>query len=175
MSAKPANQTDQEELIQITLKKLEIIQRHKNNVQDACNLLGKRLIERATNESEIEFGIRLIVQSYVHDLSKFNLYERTFLIGNDDKETLKTAIYVHQASNEHHIEFWRNIDTMPRLRLAELVCDLWARSAELGTNLRDFIKEKLVPQYKISTNGKAYKTIKEFVDIILANEFVDLK
>lgn len=175
MSAKLTSQADQEELIQITLKKLEIIQRHKNNVQDACNLLGKRLIERATNAGEIEFAIQLIIQGYLHDLSKFDLYERDFLIGNDDKETLRMAIYKHQAGNKHHIEFWRNVDNMPRLFLAELVCDLWARSAELGTNLRDFIKEKLVPQYKISTNGKAYKTIKEFVDIILANEFVDLK
>lgn len=161
--------------ITVTLKKLEIIQRHKDNVQDACNLLGRRLIERAKNEGEIEFAIQLIIQGYLHDLSKFDLFERDFLIGNEDKETLKLAIYKHQASNKHHVEFWKSVDNMPRLFLAELVCDLYARSAEMGTNLRDFIKDTLVPQYEISTSGKAYKTIKEFVDVILENEFVKLK
>jgi hypothetical protein len=151
----------------IVLKKLDIIKRHKRIVQDACDLLGTRLIEKG----EIEFGIKLISLGYEHDLSKFDKFEREFLIDNEDKETLKLAILKHQAGNKHHVQFWDDIDNMPRLYLAELVCDLFARSTEFGTDLREYIKETFLPQHKINPQGRVYKIIKEFVDLLLDKPF----
>ncbi len=156
---------------EITLKKLDIIRRHKAHVQSACDLLGQRLIEKG----EVEFGIRLIVQGYEHDLSKFDQFERKYLIPSNgetiDKDTLKLAIEKHQAGNKHHIEYWGDFNSMPRICVAELVCDLFARSAEFGTDLREYIKEKMLPKYDISTNSKGYKTMKEFVDLLLDKPF----
>jgi len=157
--------------LQETLKKLDIIKRHKAQVQNACELLGQRLIERG----EVEFGIRLITLGYEHDLSKFDQFERKYLIVDDKEEDNKTnlrlAIEKHQSCNRHHIEYWGDFSSMPRIFVAELVCDLYSRSAEFGTNLRDYIKEKMLPRYDISTNGKGYKTLKEFVDLLLDKPF----
>lgn len=161
---------NKEEEIAITLKKLEVILRHCENVREACERLGKRFIERG----DIEFGIFLIVHGRIHDLSKFDLYERTFLIGNDDQESLKMAIFKHRAVNKHHAECWGSIDDVPRIYLAEMVCDLWARSSEQGTDLKDFIKEQ-VEKWGISTSGKTYKSIKEFVDLLVDDSFIKLE
>ena len=156
--------------ITTTLKKLEVIQRHIKNVEDACMLLGRRLIEKG----EIEFGVQLIVLGRIHDLSKFDRFEREYLIGNENKDTLKLAISKHQAANKHHIEFWDDVDNMPRIFIAEMACDLFARSAEKGSDLWVYIKDTLVPHYNISTSGKFYKTLKEFVDLLLDKSFVKL-
>ena len=156
--------------IEITLKKIEAILRHIKNVQDACELLGKRLIERG----EIEFGVQLIINGRIHDLSKFDQFEREYLIGNEDERTLMLAIFKHRSQNKHHAEFWGDIDSMPRIYVAEMVCDMFARSAEQGKDLRDFIKSK-VEEWKISTSGKTYKMIKEFVDLLLDDSFVNLE
>lgn len=164
-----SNHTKEEE-ISITLKKLDVILRHCENVREACELLGKRLIERG----EIEFGVQLIIHGRIHDLSKFDLYERTYLIGNDDQESLKMAVFKHRAANKHHAEFWGEVDSVPRIYLAEMVCDFKARSSEQGTNLKDFIKEQ-IEKWGVSTSGKTYKTIKEFVDLLVDNSFVKLE
>lgn len=157
--------------ISITLKKLDLIQRHIHLVQDACETLGRRLIERG----EVEFGVKLIANGYLHDQSKFDQFERKYLINNEDKDTLKLAIFKHQAGNKHHIEFWDNIENMPRIFIAELVCDLFARSAEFGTDLRAYIKDKFVPLHNISTSSKGYKNIKDFLDLLLETPFSQVK
>lgn len=154
-----------------TLRKIAINNRHKNLVKDATDLLGSRLIENG----DIEFGVKLIVLGWKHDLSKYDQYERLYLIDNEDKNTLKLAIEKHQSCNAHHVNFWHNVDNMPRLYLAELVCDLFARSAEKGTDLRDYLKEVFLPKHKINPQGKVYKTIKEFVDLLLDKPFEAVK
>ncbi len=151
----------------VVLKKIAIINRHKNIVKDATDLLGSRLID----QGEIHLGVKLISLGWVHDLSKMDNFEMTYLIENEDKVSLKLAIEKHQASNRHHVGFWGNVEEMPRLFIAELVCDLFARSAEFGTNLRDYLKDEFMPLHKINPQGKVYKTIKEFVDLLLEKPF----
>lgn len=160
---------NKEEKIILTLKKLDAVLRHIENVRQAAELLGRRLIEKG----DIEFGIQLIINGRIHDLSKFDQYEREYLIGNEDKETLRLAIFKHRSQNKHHVEFWGTVDDMPRIYIAELVCDLYARSAEMGTNLREYIKGQ-IEKWGISTSGKTYKTIKEFIDLLLDDTFVKL-
>jgi len=162
--------SNKEEEITLTLKKLDVILRHCENVREACELLGKRLIERG----DVEFGIQLIIHGRIHDLSKFDLFERTYLVGNDDAESLKMAIFKHRAANKHHVEFWGDINSVPRIYLAEMVCDFWARSSEQGTDLKDFIKEQ-VEKWGISTSSKTYKSIKEFLDLLVDTSFVKLE
>ena len=49
---------NKEEEIILTLKKLDLVQRHISKVQDACNLLGRKLIERG----DCHLGIQLIAK-----------------------------------------------------------------------------------------------------------------
>src|SRR5436190_8425553 len=131
------NVNDKEE-IPLILKKIEAIQRHIRLVQEACDILGTRLVERG----EIKFGIQIIAAGYLHDNSKFTNYVQwNYLFQDEDKEMLKMAILDHQSTNSHHPEFWGTIDEMPRLELALLVTDLYSRSAEFGTSLSDYLKE----------------------------------
>lgn len=150
-------------------KQLEAIIRHKKLVIDACEILGKRLIERGNGD---EFnGRKLIANSYLHDHSKFSGVEWKSLIPDDDNEKLKESLHQHVDTNEHHPECWGGINNMPKIYIAEMVCDWFARSTEFGTDLRAWIKDKAVPKYDMSPQGKAYKTIKDFVDLLLEQQF----
>ena len=153
-----------------TIEHLNNLTRHINLVRDACELLGRRLIEKG----EENLGIQLIARGYKHDVSKFFGPEWDFLHNGTnvpDKE-LKYAINCHQSGNDHHPEFWGGIEEMPRVAIAEMVADWYARGQEFGTSLRDWIDETAVERYNINKRGKHYKWIKEFVDILLFNTFV---
>lgn len=160
-----------EDQIELTLNKLEIILRHKENVRDACERLGKKLIKKG----EIDFGIRLIAAGWPHDNSKFFGVEWQGLLQKEDKDLLKNAIINHQLTNSHHPQFFDGIENMPRIALAELVCDLYARAIEFGTNLRDFIDEVYAPKHNLTPRCKISKIIKEFVDLLLEEPFKELK
>lgn len=150
-------------------KHRQSIIRHITLVRDACILLGERLID----QGEKELGLQLIANGMVHDNSKFYGVEWKYLrVGMEDCIEFKCALEQHHARNPHHPEYWQDIKEMSRLHTAEMVCDLFARSTEFGTDLRAFIKEKFLPRYDISINGKSYKTIKEFVDLLLERPFV---
>lgn len=75
-------------------------------------------------------------------------------------------------SNSHHPEFWGGFEHMPAIAIAEMTCDIFARSQEFGTGLRDWIKEKFVEKNNINTRGKKYKQMMDFVDILLEDSFV---
>ena len=60
---------------------------------------------------------------------------------------------------------------MPRICVAELVCDIHARSAEKGTDLRAFVKDDFLPRHNVSAKGKVYKTMKYFLDLLLDKPF----
>jgi len=168
---KEKSEEELEEEIDLTLEKLEITLRHKENVKDACERLGKKLIK----QGEIDFGIRLISAGYLHDDSKFFGIEWAGLLQKEDKDLLKEAIANHQANNSHHSQFWGGVENMPRIALAELVCDLYSRAIEMGTNLRDFIEEDYGPKHNLTPRCKISKTIKEFVDLLLEEPFKSLK
>ncbi|MFW6173261.1 MAG: DUF5662 family protein [Elusimicrobiota bacterium] len=148
--------------------KIDNLIRHIENVRNACILLGKRLIDRG----EIAFGKQLICNSMAHDISKFSGIEWEYLVKADPHEeisgdSLSMAMHQHVMTNDHHPEKWGKIDEMPRLAIAEMVCDLYARSSEFATDLRQYIKTEFAPKHNLSLRGKGYKSMKFFIDILL--------
>lgn len=152
---------------------LSNLTRHIDLVREACELLGDRLIEKGENE----IAIQLIARGYKHDNSKFHGLEWEFLHQGGDiaEEDLKVAQQAHILNNDHHPEFWDSIKLMPRVALAEMVCDCYARSQEFGTSLRDWIDEKALEKYHFKKSDEVYSTIMEFVDLLLVNYFSETK
>jgi hypothetical protein len=157
----------------ITLKTFEGIDhllRHIENVSSNCTILGKKLIERGN----IEFGNALIANGLIHDNSKFFGIEYDHL-NSDDLEKQKLAIYQHNRTNRHHPEFWGNIKDMPKIFVAEMVCDWKARSNEFGTDLRAWIENSAMSKYSFTKKDKIWKWIKEFLDLLLDKPFKQIK
>ena len=152
-------------------EQLEMLLRHIRKVQDACWELTKKLLKKG----DTIFARRLIASSMSHDASKFYGIEYDYLITAESPELLKYAVSHHQETNKHHPEYWDGVEKMPRLAIAEMVCDWYARSNEFGTNLREWIKEEALAKYNISPQGKVYKVIKEFVDLLLEPAFKQIK
>lgn len=149
-------------------KHLQGVQRHIKNVQSSCNIIAERLID----QGEISFALHLLRNSQQHDVSKLVGVEWKYLRPElFDTPEFKLALEQHQLTNEHHPECWGDIKHMPRIHVAEMVADWNARSMEFGTDLRDWIKNQACKKYNITPNTKVYKTIKEFVDLLLEPPF----
>lgn len=152
------------------IKRIDAVQRHIANVQENCNILGKKLIE----QGKVQLGLALIANGQIHDNSKLRGIELEYLHPDQkDKNPVHfdLALRLHRQLNPHHVEFYENIDQMPDVFLAELVCDICARSAEMGEDTRDYLKDKFAKQYKLNINGKIYKKIKGFIDMLLEKPF----
>jgi hypothetical protein len=157
-----------------TMTKIRSITRHIRNVEDNCFILGEKLIMKG----EIDLGHQLIAHGFVHDSSKFSGIEFENLSCNEPlkeesaKLKMKLAIHQHNTTNQHHPEFWGTIGNMPRVFLAEMVCDWKARSEEFGSSLRDWIVEKATKRWGFSEGDKVYKEIMEFVDLLCEKPFI---
>ena len=147
--------------------KVDKLIRHISKVQEACLLLGKKLIDKG----EVECGINLIALGQIHDNSKWRGIEWDYLVSGDFNGEAKLAARHHAETQPHHPEFWKSIDLMPRVYVAEMCCDWLARANEFGTDVWEYVKEKAVPRYGISERGKTYKWIKEFLDMLLEKRF----
>ncbi len=145
--------------------------RHIDLVRGACLLLGKRLIQ----QGRIDFGRLLIAKGFEHDVSKFYGIEWDYLhVGSDvSLEPLEQAIRQHTRTNTHHPEYWGGIDFMPEIAVAEMVCDWYARSQEMGTGLREWIQQKAIERFQIDPQSIRYRWICSFVDLLLQNPFVE--
>jgi hypothetical protein len=152
-------------------KRLTRLLRHIHLVQEGCQVIADKL----TEEGEEDFARRLIANSMIHDNSKFHGIEWEYLheeVKEENSEVFKLALSHHISTNPHHPEYWPSgITEMPRLFLCEMVADWHARSAEFGTDLREWIKEKACKKYEISCNCKVYKQIKDFLDLLLERSF----
>ena len=154
-------------------KCLKTLLRHIDNVRSNCCILGERLIDKG----EVELGHKLIANGYRHDNSKFHGVEWFYLNEESREQTpdlFKSALLQHTSSlnNKHHPEAWVDgIHSMDRLHLAEFVCDIAARGGEFGTDIRGWIREKATKKYSMTVQSKAYKTIKELVDMLLDEQF----
>jgi len=180
-----------------TYKNLKSVTRHLDLVQDACKLLAERIIDEAIELSrevdesglkkadgekeqieikkKIDFAIMLIANGRLHDNSKFFGIEREYLIPGEDPQKVKLAHHQHVTTNKHHPEIWGSLRQMPEIYIAEMVCDWFARSTEAGTDLRKWIKEQALEKYSVSANGKTYKVIKKYVDLLLDDPLTRLK
>lgn len=156
------------------IKKVRMLLRHIQNVQEACHLLGEKMME----QGEVDFGRILIANSMLHDNSKFYGVEWEHLnpdAASDKSDIFAASLTQHQVTNEHHPEYWGGVNDMPRIYIAEMVCDWFARSVEMGTDLRAFFLEVALEKYDIKKNGKKYREIKEFIDLILEQPFKPVK
>ena len=157
-------------MIEEDQKHLKSLLRHIDNVRASCLLLGERLIE----SGEDNLGLALIANGCIHDYSKFSgiewLYLRPEKIESESKLS-SAAINEHVTSNPHHPEYWNGIENMPRLYIAEMVCDWASRSHEFGNDLREWIKDKATKKFKMKVQSKVYKEIKDLVDILLDPNF----
>jgi hypothetical protein len=156
------------------LSKLDVLIEHIQLVQQSTVKLGKRLIERG----EIQFGKELIARGFRHDNSKFYGIEFDYLntpgaLGPPDPLTT-TAIDHHRRCNEHHPEYWGDIKTMPRIAIAEMVCDWRARSSHWSTGLVSWIKEKAMEQWGFNASDAVYGEIMYFVSLLLDQPFTTL-
>lgn len=157
-------------------QRLDNLLRHINNVREDCVLLGQRLMEAGE-----KIGLQLIANGHVHDASKFRGIEWEYLndgawpFENDASGTrlaaCQLALHQHQKTNKHHPEYWDDIAEMPRVYMAEMVCDWHARSSEQGTDLLAWVKEKATEKYRFPTCGRVYKELKEFIDLLLERRF----
>lgn len=153
-------------------KKLFAVINHINNVNETAEKLAERLIERAESHEDLDFARRLIQRARRHDLSKFEGIEWEALHRGTDDPLLKTAIHQHQQTNDHHPQYFvGGIGQMNDLQLAEFCCDLKSRSAEMGTDLRTYIRDVATERFGFTINSKTYKKIKRFVDLILDEPF----
>lgn len=167
---------DEAEKIEAALERVERILRHQKNVREA----GERMAIKIIKSGNIELGVGLLANIQIHDNSKLRgiEFEELHPLTKEemsDKEGLSKAVAHHQLINAHHVEYWGNIDEMPKIYLAEMACDLYARATEFGTDLRAFIKDRFLPKNNITTSSKAYKILKEYVDLLLDPEFKPLK
>lgn len=154
------------------LKRLESVWLHIQGVQRNGYQLAERLIEAG----EIQLGVQLAQNVLRHDQSKLAGIEWEGLdySGTVDKEVLAQAVTHHNRTNEHHPEYWGGIQQMPRVFLAELVCDWKTRSSELGTALQEWIDENATKRFKFGKRTKVYKEITYFVKLLLEKPFVKL-
>jgi hypothetical protein len=159
-----------------TLDKIHALARHIRNVEDNCLYLGEKLIGRG----EINLGKQLIANGYVHDTSKFygiefdNLSSSTSANTQEENAKLKMrmAIQHHTLTNKHHPEAWsQGIREMPDVYLAEMVCDLKARSEEFGNDLRQWINENTTKRFGFTKEDDVYKKIMEYVDLLCPKLF----
>lgn len=153
------------------IEHMKSLLRHIDNVRDAAILMGERLIK----EGELEFAKNLIHNSMLHDTTKFKGIEWTDLRDGVDPEKLKAAHLQHVATNPHHPEYWGGINNMPDVYLAEMICDCYSRAIEAATDLRTWIKEKASERYDISLQGRVYKTLKRFIDLLLDKPLEEIK
>lgn len=143
-------------------EKLRSIVRHIGNVQDEGLLLAERLIQKG----ELQLARRLVQRCFRHDNSKFEGIEWEHMESEDDM--LKLAVQQHRTVNSHHPEFHvGGIHDMDDLDLAEMVVDWKARSSEMGTNLRDWIKDEAMERFGFKPQSTCHKKIKRFVDLLL--------
>ncbi len=148
-------------------ERLQSIIRHKLFVEDACSLIVKHIYK---TEHDERFARQLTANAFSHDNSKFIGVEWLHL-DSENKDLRSIAIQHHVSHNEHHPEYWGEIENMPRLYLAEMVADWYARSSEFADGLVVWVKGTAAPKYGFSLKGRVYKDIKYFLDILLNSTF----
>lgn len=149
---------------------LDSLLHHISTVRSAGVRLGKRLMAAG----RLDFGRLVIATTDKHDNTKFFGIEWEFMHrpkGTVNKFDLDRAIRQHQLTNRHHPEFHGGFDCMDELDVAEFVCDVYARSTEFGTNVREWIEEKAVARYSIDVNGQRYAWLQTFLNLLLDEPF----
>lgn len=147
------------------IEKIELVFNHIQNVQRSCYKLGLKLMRRG----DIELGRNLIANGQIHDNSKFKGIEFEHLFYGDP--LLSEVVKHHQSVNPHHPEYWGSIHDMPKVYVAEMVCDWYSRSIEFGTGVREWIDNKALGKYAFTKEDEVYAVIQEMLSLLLDQSF----
>ena len=152
--------TDEEHII--------LLMSHIKSVQDAGRYLGMKLI----HQGEKHLGNRLIQNCFKHDNSKFSGTEWKYIRSDKggNKEEFYKALAEHRKSNDHHPEFWEDVNEMSQVSIAEMVCDWYARSCEQGTDFREWIEKRCLDEFPI--NKDTHEKIKRFAYMLLERKLI---
>jgi len=149
------------------IEKIDKLITHIQAVQNNAIILGKKLIEKG----DVGFGKMLIVNSLSHDASKFFGLEYENLHKDAEKEDLKDAIFQHQSTNTHHVEFWQSHDKVPDIFIAEFCCDTLARAQELASDYLDWLTNEANKRYNCTNKSQFYKKVVKYYNLIIDNPF----
>lgn len=145
-------------------KLTEIIQ-HIKRVEDNCNILARKL-----ESTDFDFALKLIKLGRIHDASKFDQFEFENL--HTESHLFQDALRLHHMNNPHHPEHWPGgIHEMPKLYLAEMVCDCKARGEEFGTSTRLWFHEHATKKYKFSMEDECGIHIEKFLNLLMKQPF----
>ena len=120
-------------------------------------------------QGDIELGRNLIANGQIHDNSKFKGIEFDHLFYSDP--LLPEVVKHHQSINPHHPEYWGSIHNMPKVYVAEMVCDWYARSTEFGTGIREWTDSKAMEKFSFTREDAIYDTIQEMLSLLLDPSF----
>ncbi len=146
-------------------KRIEAVLSHIGNVQRNCYKLGFQLIKIG----EKQIGLGLIHNGQIHDNSKLTGIELEHLWKGDN--LLHEAITHHQSTNQHHPEYWGKIQDMPKVFLAEMVCDCAARAAEFGTDVRQYLFGVATKKYSFEKDDEVGRAMQQFLSLLLEEPF----
>jgi hypothetical protein len=152
------------------MAQLQKVLQHMENVRSRCEILGLRLIERG----EAEFGVKLISLGREHDLSKLKGIEWDALDAatkDESPDLFQAALEQHHLDNPHHPEHWGTIHDMPRVYVAEMVCDWAARGSEFGTAFWAYVQDQAMGKFGFTADDEVYREIKDFADLLLEKAF----
>lgn len=132
---------------------------HKGYVLEVCNTFADYLQNLGLTEDAEDLRQRAILHDNSKILNKDEFLALTSII--NDKSGLRNpnsqlslfkqdAIELHWKNNEHHPEYWNNINDMPPRARREFVCDCCARSIQYGTKLLDFMETRLQDRFHFS-------------------------
>jgi hypothetical protein len=146
-------------------EKIEAVLTHIQNVQRNCYKLGMKLIKNG----QFEIGRNLIANGQIHDNSKFKGIEFDHLFNGDP--ILSDVVKHHASTNPHHPEYWGDIQHMPSVYIAEMVCDCTARSGEFGSDVRNWFINDATSKYNFNMDDKIGVEIIFFLDMLLEKPF----
>ena len=155
-------------------ERIDGLLRHINAVKDNASILAQKLMAKG----EGELARRLLQNVQSHDASKFSGIEWEYLtIGNEAKGLgLKLAVEHHQKTNKHHPQYWSHgIVEMPLEQEYEMICDLAARSNEMGTSVRDYVENSMPKKYSFPKNGELHKELLGILDMLIARPFENIE
>ena len=145
--------------------------RHIDRVIENARILADKLIEES--DDNFAFAKQLVQNAYKHDQSKFQGIEWEYLTNGAEKDDpiLKMAIAQHNTTNSHHPEYYNGLKNMPDISLAEMACDLCARGAEFGTDVREWVEEQVPKRYNIHINTTEFKKLRKYINLIIEKPF----
>jgi len=148
------------------IKRRRLLIKHIDYVRTDCDFISEYFL---SNNEDLDC-LEIMRRGRAHDLSKFDDLEWNHLNGFDDPLFIE-AIKHHRLTNDHHPEFHGSIHNMPRICVAEMVCDWKARSTQFGSDLEQWIEKDAKRIWDFNDNDEVSKTIKEFLNVLLEKPF----